>query len=113
MRACSVVQSWDTLSAIPWSVTHQGPLSIGFPREEYWSGLPFPFPGDLPDLGIEPMSSAMAGGFFTIELSEKPSYSPLKSPVKHAALHNKGKEFLSHSCQGPHLDARRTWLLVV
>ena len=85
----------------------------GFPRQEYWSGLPFPFPGDLPDLGIEAMSSALAGGFFTIELSGKPSYSPLKSPVKHAALHNKGKEFLSHSSQGPHLDARRTWPLVV
>ena len=71
------------------------------------------FSGDLPDLGIKPMSSALAGRFFTIEPSGKPSYSPLKSPVKHAALHNKRKEFLSHSCQGPHLDARRTWPLVV
>ena len=38
----------------PWTVTHQAPLSLGFPRQEYWSGLPFPYPGDLPDPGIEP-----------------------------------------------------------
>ena len=43
------------------------PLPMGFPRQEYWSGLPFPSPGDLPDPGIEPMSPALAGGFFTAE----------------------------------------------
>ena len=42
----------------PWTVACQAPLSIGFPREEYWSGLPFPSPGDLPDPGIEPRSPA-------------------------------------------------------
>ena len=40
---------------------------MGFPRQEYWSGLPFLSPGDLPDPGIEPLSSALAGGFFTAE----------------------------------------------
>jgi len=40
---------------------------MGFPRQEYWSGLPLPSPGDLPDPGIEPMSPALAGGFFTLE----------------------------------------------
>ena len=40
-------------SAILWTVAHQAPLSMGFPRQEYWSGLPFPFPGDLPNPGIE------------------------------------------------------------
>ena len=55
----------------PWSVAHQAPLSMRFPRQEYWSGLPFPSPGDLPDPGIEPRSlalqviSCIAGGFFT------------------------------------------------
>ena len=39
-----------------WTVAHQAPLSVGFPRQEYWSGLPFPSPGDLPDPGIEPSS---------------------------------------------------------
>ena len=45
----------------------QAPLSMGFPKQEYWSGLPFPFPGDLPDPGIEPVSSALADWFFTGE----------------------------------------------
>ena len=40
----------------PWTVTHQAPLSMGFSRQENWSGLPFPTPGDLPDPGIEPAS---------------------------------------------------------
>ena len=51
-----------------WTVAHQAPLSMGFSREEYWSGLPCPPPGDLPDPGIEPVSlasPALAGGFFT------------------------------------------------
>ena len=52
MHACSVVQSCLTLVA-PWTVAHQGPLSMGFSRQEYWSGLPFPFVKDLPDPGIE------------------------------------------------------------
>ena len=42
--------------AIPWTVAHQAPLSIGFPRQEYRSELPFPPPGDLPDPGTEPAS---------------------------------------------------------
>ena len=53
--------------AIPWTVAHQAPLSMGFPRQEYWSGLPFPPPGDLPDPGIKPVSPALAGRFFTAE----------------------------------------------
>ena len=54
--------------AFPWTAAHQVPLSMGFSRQEYWSGLPFPPPGDLPHPGIEPMSLvslALAGGFFT------------------------------------------------
>ena len=42
----------------PWTLAHQALLSMGFPRQEYWSGLPFPSPGDLPDPGIKPASSA-------------------------------------------------------
>ena len=44
------------LFVIPWTVAHQPPLSMGFSRQEYWSGLPFPLPGELPDPGIEPTS---------------------------------------------------------
>ena len=52
----------------PLTVARQAPLSIEFPRQEYWSGLPCPLPGDVPDPGIEPMSlmsPALAGGFYT------------------------------------------------
>ena len=56
----------------PWTVACQAPLSMGFPRQEYWSGLPFLSPGDLPDPGIKPLSPAspaLAGGFLTTEPS--------------------------------------------
>ena len=52
----------------PWTVDLQAPLSMGFSRQEYWSGLPYPLPGDLPDPGIQPTSltsSVLAGKFFT------------------------------------------------
>ena len=55
-----------------WTVACQSPLSTGFPGQGYWSGLPFPSPGDLPDPGIEPVSPAFTGGFFTTEPSGKP-----------------------------------------
>ena len=51
----------------PWTVAHQALPSMGFPRQKYWTGLPFPSPGDLPDPGIEltsTVSPAMAGGLF-------------------------------------------------
>ena len=56
------------LFATPWTVAHQAPLSMGFSRQEYWSGLPCPPPGDLPNTGIKPTSltfPALAGRFFT------------------------------------------------
>ena len=49
------------------TVVCQAPLSMGFPRQEYWSGLPSPSPRDLPNPGIKPASLALAGGFFTTE----------------------------------------------
>ena len=65
MHVCSAVSD----SATPWTLAHQVPPSRRFPRQEYWSGLPFPSPGDLPHPGIESaflVSPALAGGFFTI-----------------------------------------------
>ena len=53
-----VVQSCLTLCN-PWTVAHKAPLSMGFSRQEYWSGLPFPSPGDLPDPGIKPRSPTL------------------------------------------------------
>ena len=67
VRACSITQSCPTL-VTPWTAAHQAPLSMGFSRLGYWSGLPCPPPGDLPDPGMEPaflMSPASAVGFFT------------------------------------------------
>ena len=58
--------------ATPWTIACQAPLSMEFSRQESWSGLPFPPPGDLPDLGIELVSPALAGGFFTTEPPGKP-----------------------------------------
>ena len=51
---------------------------MGFPRQEYWSVLPFPSPGDLPNSGTEPVSPALAGGFLTTEPPEKPKIQGLK-----------------------------------
>ena len=66
------VLSHGRLSATPWTVPSQAPLSMGFPRQEYWSGLPLPFPGYLPDPGIESVSPLLAGGFFITEPPRKP-----------------------------------------
>ena len=66
MYAC--ILSLVQLFSPPWTVAHQTPLSMGFPRQVYRSGLPFPTPEDLPDPGIEPVSfgsPALAGRFFT------------------------------------------------
>ena len=59
-----VVKSCPTL-AIPWTVTRRAPISMALCTQTYWSGLPFPPPGDLPDSGIEPVSPALAGKFLT------------------------------------------------
>ena len=59
----------------PWTVARQAPLSMGFPRQEYRSGLPLPPPGGLPDPGMEPgspTSPALAGGFLTAVPPAKP-----------------------------------------
>ena len=56
----------------PWTVACQADMSMEFSRQEYWTGLPFLSPGDLPDSGIEPGSPALAGRFFTFELPAKP-----------------------------------------
>ena len=60
------------LSVTPWTITNPAPLSMGFSRQEYWSGLPFPSPGDLPDLGIEPGSPALQEDSLPSEPSGKP-----------------------------------------
>ena len=60
------------LFVTPWTVAYQAPPSMGFSRQEYWSGLPFPSPGDLPDPGIEPRSPTLEADALTSEPPGKP-----------------------------------------
>ena len=65
------IQKCESLSRVrlcvtPRTVAHQAPLSMGFPRHEYWSVLPFPSPGDLPDPGIEPRSALQADSLLSV-----------------------------------------------
>ena len=85
--ACVRAQSLQScqLFATPWTVASQTPLSMGFSRQEYWSGLPCPPPGDLPDPEIEPvtlMSPALAGGFFTTLPLGSPDTTPRDADLR-------------------------------
>ena len=73
-----VTHSCPTLS-IPWTVGHQVPLSMGFSRQEYWSWLPFPSPGELPDPGIQPWSLTLQADSLPSEPPGKPKYHALSS----------------------------------
>ena len=67
MHVCAQLLSCVQLLATPWTVAHQAPLSLEFSRQEFWSGVPFPPPGDLPNPGIKPTSLAspvLIAGFF-------------------------------------------------
>ena len=77
-----VTKSRPTL-ATPWTVACRAPLSMEFSSQKYWSGLPFPFPGDLPDRGIEPESPTLQADSLLSELPGKLSYqgSPYKSYI--------------------------------
>ena len=69
---CDLLLGRVRLFVTPWTIASQAPLSMGFPGQEYWSGLPFPSPGDLPDPGVEPKSPVLAGSFFTTDPPGKP-----------------------------------------
>ena len=68
VKSLSRVRLFVTL----WTITHQAPVSMGFSRQEYWSGLPFPSPGHLPDPGIEPGSPALQADSLLSEPPGKP-----------------------------------------
>ena len=71
----TILITYSFVVATPWTVDCQVPLSMGFPRQEYWSGSPFPSPEDLPGPGIKPMSlefAALAGRFIITEPPGKP-----------------------------------------
>ena len=71
---CGLVAKLCTALFVPWAIVQQGSLSLGFLKQEYWSGLPFTFPRDLPDLETESGSYALTDGFFLTEPPEKPSF---------------------------------------
>ena len=75
---CSIQWKVESLSrvqlfATPWTVAYQAPLFMGFSRQEYWSGVPFPSPGDLPDPGIKPGSPALQADAVLSDPPGKPS----------------------------------------
>ena len=74
MYICCLVTQLSLTFFDPMTVVHQALLFMRFSRQENWSGLSFPLPGNLPDPGIEPVSPALAGGFFTTEPPGKPIY---------------------------------------
>ena len=77
MKSISRVRLFVT----PWTVARQTPLSMGFSRQEYWSGLPFPSPGDLSNLGIEPGSPALQADALSSEPPGKPHFNLLRETL--------------------------------
>ena len=74
------------LFGTPWMVAYQAPRSMEFSRQEYWSGLPFPFPGDLPNPGIEPRSPALQTDALLSEPPGKPENSNIYDKNKNTPL---------------------------
>ena len=83
MKSLSSVQ----LFATPWTVAYQAPLPMGFSRQEYWSRLPFPSPGDLPDPGIEPGSPALQADALTSDPGGKPREVPYVWSTSSLSIH--------------------------
>ena len=76
-KYCAYLSSYSVVSitsVTPWTVAHQAPLSMGFLRQEHWSGLPFHPPGDLPDPGTEPVSSALQVDSLSLNHQGSPHY---------------------------------------
>ena len=88
---CCLVAKSCLVFVTPWTAAHQSPLSVGFPRQENWNGLQFPSPGDLPNPGIEPASTASAGGSFTSEPAGKSISYIHTAPVNLVNLDSKSK----------------------
>ena len=88
MHACCHF-SHVLLLATSWTIARQAPLSMGFSGEEYWSGLPFPPLGDLPDPGIKPTSPALASGFFSTSAVWETPNRGCEMSIKHNRLEYK------------------------
>ena len=99
-ETCLLVKGFEIVSrsvvsdsATPWTVAHQTPLSMGFSRQEYYSGLPFPSPRDLPHPGTEPASlesPVLAGKVFTTALLRSPTIGEMRNPGQLGAVSWRG-----------------------
>ena len=112
VKSLSRVRLFET----PWTVVHQAPLSMGFSRQEYWSGLPFPSPGDLPDPGIEARSPALQANTLTSEPPGKSSdlhIIPFKLPSSRVKPQPLSKELTrtNQNVSGGHPDPPGLFLL--
>ena len=113
MRARVLAKSLSCaqLFATPWNCSPPISLSMGFSRQEYWSGLPFPPSGDLPNSGMEaesPVSPALAGGFFTTDPSQAdiPPWAALLASLSwNSSLSSVGPSFLAHSAVSSNLES--------
>ena len=75
----TVSHSVESDLSTPWTIAHQAPLPMGLPRKEYWSGLPFPYPGGLANSGTEPFSPALQEDSLPFELQQTQQQSPFTS----------------------------------
>ena len=97
---CCLVAQSNSVTA-PWTVAHQSPLSLGFPRQEHWSGWPFPSPGDLLNPGIEPTSPTLQVDSLPLSHQRSPLSIPTHTLMKvntHARTHT------HHSLLNPEID---------
>ena len=94
------------LFAIPWTIARQAPLSMEFSRQEYWSGLSFPSPGDLPDPRIEPRSPALQAASLQSDPPGKHSVKDVALNSCHGSQSNWGKDSAGYNCWEKH---NSTW----
>ena len=92
------------LFATPWIVAYQTPLSMGFSRQEYWSGLPFPYPGDLPNPGIKPGSPALQTDVLPAEPPGKPACSTVSCKFGVLVGEDEHASFYSAILESTHLS---------
>ena len=97
------------LFATPWTVACQAPLSMGFSRQEYWSGLPFPSPGDLPDTGIEPRSLALQADALPSEPPGKSPFFPYWNFLQFGGLKSSGSLKFCWLTFGSKMWSERMW----